>query len=140
MMKRDNAEKRVRKSRRSCWTSGGYLLRFHLTVLLILTLWSNAVSSIDLTKLLQHRTLKRTGLSLITRFSTVPSKSPVMCVARYLFVKGDLTSKALTNQQFYCWLSNSNRIPFDANSLDSFKLISGPELIPDFAALFLDGL
>jgi len=60
MMKRDNAEKRVRKSRRSCWTSGGYLLRFHLTVLLILTLWSNAVSSIDLTKLLQHRTLKRT--------------------------------------------------------------------------------
>merc|ERR1712071_18807 len=62
MMKRDNAERR-RKTMRGCggWASGGSVLRYHLTVVvLVLTLWSTTVSSIDLTKLLQHRTLKRT--------------------------------------------------------------------------------
>ena len=75
-MKPANPEKRRRRKQKvGGWTSGGCLLRFHLMVFLVLTLWSNAVSSIDLTRLLQHRTLKRTGGSLITSFSTGLLKS-----------------------------------------------------------------
>jgi len=56
--KRGGTEKRRRRKQKvGGWTSGGCLLRFHLMVFLVLTLWSNAVSSIDLTRLLQHRTI-----------------------------------------------------------------------------------
>jgi len=36
------------------------MLRFHVTVLLVTALWTTGTSSIDLTKLLDHQTLKRT--------------------------------------------------------------------------------
>ena len=101
MMKRDNAERR-RKTMRGCggWASGGSVLRYHLTVVvLVLTLWSTTVSSIDQTKLLQHRTLKRTGESLITRFSTALLKSPVNYYVnplRYLYVTADVNALTST--------------------------------------------